>query len=976
MKYPVLWLSAIFLICVSAVDNTQFRFNHNIDQKEVVWVDSLYQSMSVEERIGQLIMIRAHSDKDALYEQQVEDLIRNYKVGGLCFFQGTPEKQALLTNRYQSASPRIPLFISMDAEWGIGMRLKESVISFPKQLMLGAIQDNKLIYDFGQEVARQCRRLGVHINFAPDADINNNASNPVINDRSFGENKYNVSAKCFQYMMGMQDGGVMACAKHFPGHGDTDVDSHFDLPQIKHSIERLDSLELFPFRVLSQYGVGSVMVAHLNVPALDPRSNRPTTLSKNTITQLLREKIGFEGLIFTDAMEMQGVAKYFQPGEADLEALIAGNDMVLLPGNVEATIKAVKDALNKGLYDTTQMKNSVKRVLRAKYRYGLNKPQKVIIENIRADLNSPTAALLKRRLIAAALTLVRDRPGIVGFESLEKYRLASLAMGDTSRTPFQTYCGYYAPFTHWNIGKEPDSLQQSALIDSLRRYDVVFISLHNMRSKASDQHGLSNQQLALIQRLNEVTTVCLTIFGNPYSLKHFDSIPIILQAYNEDPITQSLAAQGLFGAVSLSGKLPVTVSASSKYGQGLTKIYPSPRLGYDVPESVGLNSDSLRLMEPLIQEMIAAGATPGCQVLVARHNKVVWHKAYGYQTYDSSALVTLENLYDLASVTKIGATTLSAMKLSESGQLSLDSFMSRYVPELKNSNKKDLTVREILCHHAGLQPWIPFYKQTLEKGLPDAHIYHREKDRDSEIPVASGMYMDNRYVDTLWSQIYRSELRSNKNYKYSDLGLYLSARAIENISGTRLDAYALEQFYRPLGLSTMTFNPWARGWSARCVPTEEDRYFRQQRLQGYVHDMGAAMLGGVSGHAGLFSNANDLAKLFQMLLNGGQYGGRQYLQPTTIHEWTTRYPLSTRRGIGFDMKELDPKETQNMNELASANTFGHTGFTGICVWADPDKDLIFIFLSNRTYPSMDNNKLINGNYRPRLQGMVYRAIQE
>jgi beta-N-acetylhexosaminidase len=974
MRRLFIWLPLCLLLAAATLPHHPATTRFQPDNQATHWVDSLYRCMSTEERIAQLIMVRAHSDKDSLYEKQVEDIIRNFRVGGVCFFQGTPEKQALLTNRYQAASARIPLFVSMDAEWGLGMRLKESTISFPKQLMLGAIQDNRLIYDFGQEMARQCRRLGVHINFAPDADINNNPANPVINDRSFGENRNNVTAKCFQYMMGMQDGGVMACAKHFPGHGDTNVDSHFDLPQISHPIQRLDSLELFPFRVLAQYGIGSVMVAHLNVPAIDAREKRPTTLSRSTITALLRERIGYEGLIFTDAMEMQGVAKYFQPGEADLEALKAGNDMVLLPGNVEATIRVVKNALASGDYDSLQMEASVKRVLLAKYRYGLNQPQRVRVENIRAELNTPEAELLKRRLIAQALTLVRDRPGLVGFESLEKYRFASLALGDTLRTVFQTYCGYYAPIDHFNAGKTPDSLQIAYLLDTLRQYDVVFLSLHNMRSRAADRHGLSDAQLDLIRRLNAAATVCLTVFGNPYSLQHFDAVPMVLEAYNEDAATQMLAAQALFGAIPLKGKLPVTVTPSARYGQGIEKIYPQPRMGYNLPEAVGMHSDSLRLMEPLIQELIRKGAAPGCQVLVARHNTVVWYKAYGYFTYDSTRQVTTDDLYDLASVTKIAATTVSAMQLAGEGRLCIDSTMGWYVPELRRTNKKSLTVREILAHHAGLQAWIPFYKNTLENGLPDAHLYHRVADADSEVPVAAGMFMDNRYVDTIWNTIFQSELRPDKKYKYSDLGLYLTARSINNITGKPLDAYARDHFYRPLGLGTMTFNPWAKGWTARCAPTEEDRYFRQQRLQGYVHDMGAAMLGGVSGHAGLFSNANDLAKLFQLFLNGGSSFGRQYLKPEVLKGWTTRYPGSTRRGIGFDMKELDPRETQNMSPLASSNTFGHTGFTGICAWVDPDTDLIFIFLSNRTYPTMDNNLLINGNYRPRLQELVYRSV--
>lgn len=976
MKSPVLALAVLALFALSATDNYSFDLSRSLDAAEEHWVDSVFNVLTEEERIGQLFMIRAHSDKDAAYEEMVEDQVRQFKVGGLCFFQGTPERQAELTNRYEAAA-RLPLLISMDAEYGLGMRLKDAAITYPRQLMLGAIRDNALIYDFGREMARQCRRLGVQVSFAPVADINNNPANPVINDRSFGEDRYNVSAKAYQLMQGLQDGGVMACAKHFPGHGDTNTDSHFDLPVIAKDTAQLDSLELFPFQFLAKNGIGSMMVAHLNVPSLDPRPNRPTTLSRPVVTDLLRNKLGFQGLIFTDAMEMQGVTKYFAAGQADVEALRAGNDIVLLPANIGAAIAAVQQALADSTLSRQQMETSVRRVLRAKYRLGLTTPQHVEVANIRRDLNAPQAWLLKRRLIENALTLVRDRQGLAGFDHLERRRLATLSIGDTNRTVFQQYCGYFAPVTHFNVSKNLDSAQAAVLIDSLCHFDAVLVSLHGMRSRAVDGFGLNDSLIAFVNRLDTVVPVALTVFGNPYSLRFFESCHSVMAAYNEDPLTQELAAQAWFGARDIRGSLPVTVSGAAQFGQGLSVNFSEKRMGYDLPEAVGMSSDTLALMDGLVAELIAAGAAPGCQILVVKDNRVVWQKAYGQMTYDSAAApVSVDNLYDLASVTKIGATVISLMRLSDEGKFSLDKPMSAYVPELQKTNKKDLKTRDILAHHAGLQAWIPFYQKTLKDGLPDQHIYHRDPDADSNIPVAPGMYMENAWLDTIWQTIFKSELLPKREYKYSDLGLYLSARALQNITQKPLDQFAAETFYRPMGLATTTFNPWQRGWAGRCVPTEEDNYFRHQRLQGYVHDMGAAQLGGVSGHAGLFSNANDLAKIFQMLLNDGEYFDRRYINAQTIQSWTTRYTGSTRRGIGFDMKELDPRATQNMSELAGINTFGHTGFTGIGVWADPDQNLIFVFLSNRTYPTMENNKLITGDYRPRLQSIVYRALEK
>ncbi len=969
--------AALSLFVVLGAGRSTFWSAPSFDPRESQWVDSVFQALTPAERIGQLFMLRAHSDKGPEYEQKVADLIQKYRVGGLCFFQGTPERQAALTNQYQALSERVPLLISMDAEWGLGMRLRESTISYPRQLMLGAVRDDKLIYEMGRDIARQCRRLGVHLNFAPVADVNNNPSNPVINDRSFGEDRKNVAAKAFQYMMGLQDGGVMACAKHFPGHGDTDVDSHLDLPVIPHSLERLDTLELFPFRALILYGVASIMVAHLHVPAIDARKNRPTTLSRATVVELLRKRMGYEGLIVTDAMEMEGVAKFFRPGQAEVEALRAGNDMVLLPANMDAAFEAVQAALLDGTLDPRQVAESVRRILRAKYRYGLTQPQRVDTANIRRDLNRPASLVLRRKLIENALTLVRDRDGIAGMPLLNRYRIAAVALGDTTVTTFQKTCALYAPVAYFNLPKNPDSASATALLDTLHSFDVVLWSLHGMTRRPEQNFGLTPAQIALTRRAYEThRRTALIVFGNPYSLAHFDEAPTVLMAYSDDSAVQDIAAQAMFGAVDIRGALPITASPHARAGQGIERHFASKRLAYDLPEAVGLLSDTLRQLDSLAAELIAIGAAPGCQVLVAKNGKVVWHKAYGYHTYDKDARpVSLHDLYDLASITKVAATTLALMRAVETGQIALDTPICRYIPELNNTDKADLTLRQILVHQAGLQAWIPFYQKTLAGlGRPSPDLYLPNPMTCYEVPVAKGLYMADDYRDSIWQQIFTSPLRQERSYRYSDLGLYLCARALENTAQQPLDVLVRRTFYQPMGLATTTYNPWAVGLTQRCVPTEEDTYFRQQRLQGYVHDMGAAMLGGVSGHAGLFSNANDLAKLFQMLLNGGKYGGQRYLRPETVALFTQRHLGSSRRGLGFDMKELAPDKTANMSALASEQTFGHTGFTGTCAWADPKHNLMFIFLSNRTFPTMENNKLINGNYRPRMQSVVYKAL--
>ncbi len=707
---------------------------------EAVWVDSVFNALTERERIGQLIMLRAHSDKDAAYENEVERQIREFAVGGICFFQGTPERQAYLNNRYQKAA-RLPLFVAMDAEWGLGMRLKESCISFPKQLMLGAAQDNRLVYEMGREVARECRRLGVQVNFAPDVDINNNPENPVINDRSFGEDRLNVTAKAFQYVRGLQDGGVMACAKHFPGHGDTNTDSHLDLPLIPQSTARLDSLELFPFRVLAQHGVAAMMIAHLNVPALDPTANTPTTLSERVVHRLLRRSIGFDGLIFTDAMGMKGVTKYFDPGVADLRALEAGNDIVLLPEDVSKTIPAVEAALASGEYPRKQFEESVRRVLRGKFRLGLTGPQTVVEEGIRRDLNTPEALLLKRKLMAAALTLVRDRDGLVPVQLVENQRFASLSLGASEPTAFQNQLGMYAPFDHFFSEKNISPEAESRLLDTLKKYPTVFVSLHQTRSRAADDFGLTASMKSFLTKLNVQSRVVLTVFGNPYSLKYFDEIPTLLLGFTEDENAQGLAAQGLFGAIPLGGKLPVTVSPSAKFGQGIERKAIG-RLGYDLPESVGMSSDTLAELDKLTNEIVATGAAPGGQLLVAKDGVVVYHKAWGFHDYGQSRPVRLTDLYDLASVTKVAATTISLMKLADEGRFDTARPMSDFVPALKKINdKKGLLAGDVLAHQAGLPAWIPFYKSTLtEDGRPNPKIYRNQKEGDFTVEVAAGLW--------------------------------------------------------------------------------------------------------------------------------------------------------------------------------------------------------------------------------------------
>ncbi len=969
------------LVLLAGTSTLPAQYNANLDEstaQEAIWVDSVFNAMSPNERIGQLFMVRAYSNQGSGHVAAIERMIRDYHIGGMCFFQGTPEEQVRLINRYQSLSRHVPIMMAIDAEWGLGMRMSASTVSYPRQLMLGAVRDNQLLYDMGEEVARQLRRIGIHVNFAPVADVNNNPLNPVIGTRSFGEDRFNVTVKSYNYMQGMQDHGIMACAKHFPGHGDTEVDSHADLPVVPHDWERLDSIELYPFRTLVDKGIGSVMVAHLHVPTLDDRPNRPTTLSHSAVNRLLRMDMGFKGLTFTDALDMQGVAKYHEPGAVAAEAILAGNDVLVLPLDLGRARATIEEYVNGGRLSQEEVDRRVKRILRAKYRLGMQRFEPISTDNLREDLNSSQAVALKEELTAHSLTLVRNEGNLVPIREVADRQIAALAIGASARPEFQKMLANYSSIDLLRTGSSLSTSEQQELLRRLADEEVVIVSLHDMGGSARNNFGLNRSVLDFLQALNNQNEVILTVFGNPYSLRNFDQLGVVLEAYDEDPMTQRAAAQGIFGAIAIDGRLPITASERSPFNAGVTtsRIY---RMGYAIPERVGLNSDTLqRYADEIAREAIESGATPGCVVLVARRGQVIFHEAYGHHTYSRQRRVQRDDIYDLASITKIASTTLAIMDLHDRGLVNLDKTLGDYIPDLRSTNKDALSIREILAHRAGLKPWIPFYRNTLagnNSQLSDEY-YRSQESGLYNVQVTDNLFLHQAYMDSIWNQIALSDLRSNKGYRYSDLGFYLLADLVEEITGQRIDAYVSERFYEPMGLQNIGYRPHEQFSIERIPPTELDRYWRGEKVQGYVHDMGAAMLGGVSGHAGLFGNAQDLAVVMQMLLQHGTYGGRQYLSPSTVEEFTSRYPGATRRGLGFDMKQLNSGLSQNVSYLASSRTFGHLGFTGTCVWADPEDELVFVFLSNRTFPSMRNNKLARLDIRPRMQSVAYEAIEE
>ncbi|RNI30422.1 serine hydrolase [Rufibacter immobilis] len=944
------------------------------------WVDSVFKTLTPEERIAQLIMIPVYSNKNQAHIDSISRLITTYKVGGLIFFQGGPVRQAHMTNRYQRES-KVPLMVSIDGEWGLAMRL-DSTVRFPYQMALGGIEDERLIYDMGAEIARQCRRLGIHVNFAPVIDVNNNANNPVIGFRSFGEDKYNVTRKATAYVKGMQDNKVLANAKHFPGHGDTNVDSHYGLPVIHFSKLRLDSLELYPFRELMKNGLGSLMVAHMNIPVLDNTKDLASTLSKPIVSGLLKKEMGYKGLVFTDALNMQGVAKFYPAGVVDVKALLAGNDMLLNTMDVKTTIEEVKKAIANKEITQAEVDARCKKVLAAKQWMGLDKWQPIETKNLIQDLNNPTAHYINRQLTEASLTLLRNKNQVLPIKTLDTLKIAALAMGTTQETEYQRSLAKYAKVDNFFLSPTSSIADLQLLKDQLKDYNMILVGVHKLQLKASGSgtFGITAEMNLFLKDLIRTKPTVVSVFGNVYSLTRFEDIEKahgVLAAYQENELTQDVAAQIVFGGVGAKGKLPVNVSNSFRINDGL-QTQGGFRLAYTQPEAVGLRSADFTRIDTLVNQAIKAKATPGAQVLVAKNGKVIYYKSFGYHTYENQTPVKNTDLYDLASVTKITTALAAYMKLNGEGKFDVDKTMGEYIPMMQGSNKENLKYRDILTHQARLKAWIPFWKEEVKKnGELKGNVFSADSSAKFPYRVAKNLFIHKDHAEEIYKQIKESPLNEKPGYVYSDLSFILAPLVVKNITGEDFEPYLKKNIYGPLGASTLTFNPYKHYPLSRIVPTEYDSLFRKQLLHGTVHDEGAAMLGGISGHAGLFGTANDLAKVMQLYLNDGIYADKRYIANKTVSTFSKcQFCPDNYRALGFDRPSKPGSLNGNAAPGASAESFGHTGFTGIYSWVDPVNQLVYVFLSNRVHPTRENSILSKLNTRTNVMQVVYDAMEK
>ncbi|MDC1469760.1 serine hydrolase [Flavobacteriaceae bacterium] len=961
----------IFSLTLLGQDSASSLENSDMELQKT-WVDSTFNSLSLKEKIGQLYMVQVFSNQDQATKKTILNQITTHHIGGVIYSNGGPVRQAQLNNELQAAS-KIPLLVGMDAEWGLSMRL-DSTYAFPWNMTLGAIKNLDLIRQTGKHIGEHCKRIGVHFNFAPVVDINTNPENPIIGNRSFGEDKEEVTKRAIAFMEGMQSAGVLATAKHFPGHGDTASDSHKTLPTINFSAKRIDSLELYPYKKLFSKGLSSVMVAHLSVPNLDSRPDYPSSLSYPIVTELLKEKLGFKGLIFTDALSMKGVSNFSDPGEIDLQAFLAGNDVMLMSNEASQGIEALYAAVESGVISEKRLEHSVKKILSAKYKVGLHQFEPIKTTNLVADLNRQKDDVLYQQLMENAITLVQNHNDLLPLKNLELRKIAYVSMGNADTTPFLTTLNKYTKVDPVRA----DNLDE--LISELKQYNTVIVGLHTSNANPWKSYQFTDKELVWLYEIARTNTVILNVFSKPYALNDLKSIAnfeSILMAYQNSPMAQQTAAQIIFGALPAKGKLPVSCGSNFNMGDGLA-INSLHRLTYGLPESVGIDSKRLHKIDSVASYAISEHMTPGIQLLVARKGKVIYENYFGYHTYKKINKVKFNDLYDVASLTKILATLPLLMELVDSGVIKLKSTLGELLPSYKNSNKKGITIQEMLSHFAQLKPWIPFYISTLDTVTqkPNPKFYRNKPSKKFSIKVNERLYMRTDFKDSIQDRIIDSELLEEKKYRYSDLPYYILKSILETHYDLPLDALVQQHFYKSLGANYTTYKPLEKFNKNQLVPTENDDYYRYNIVHGYVHDMGAAMQGGVGGHAGLFSNANDVAKLMQMYLQNGTYGDRRYFSSNTFEAFNTCHycDQDNRRGVGFDKPQLE--EEGPTCGCVSMTSFGHSGFTGAYAWADPEEEIVYVFLANRTFPDSKSNRLLKENIRTDIQRLIYESIIE
>ena len=954
----LLYVFVFFTMILNGQTSLDPLLDKNFNE-QLKWVDSIYNTMNIDEKIGQLFMARISSVVgQKSFEKAKENIIKNH-IGGFIFSKGSASKSNRWINALQKKS-KIPLITGMDAEWGASMRY-DSINKFPWNMTLGAIQDDELIEEIGYKIGIQLKALGININFSPVVDINTNPLNPIIGNRSFGEDKFEVSRKSLKMMMGMHRAGILTCAKHFPGHGETMKDSHYDLPLVKFDKNRIDSVELYPYKKLIPQGISSIMVGHLNYPALD--DGIPSSLSKKIVDSLLLKELDFKGLVITDALEMKGVSEFKKYKNISLGAFLAGNDILLIPENLEKDLKVFKRAYYKNIITEERLSLSVKKILKAKYKLGLNNYKPLDVDNLVSKINSISNDYLIRKSMEDAITLLKNDSTI----PLSKQKIGYINLGDKDND-FYNLLSRELDISKININNYN--------LDDVFDYEFLIISFLKSNKSPWVNSEFSKKDLEIIETLSSKRKVILVTFTKPYNLSkiNLEKISAVLLAYQNNMDAKYSATQSIVGKNKITGRLPVSISTKYKYGSGITlkmdSLFP-----FVNPFDVGINKIKLKQIDNLAHVAIDSMLTPGMQILAARYGKIFYHKAFGYHTYDKKRKVKLSDVYDIASLTKILSTLPILIQEIDKGEFLFDNTLGSLSSKFKNTNKENLTFLEIMSYQSGIIPWVPFYQETLKKRdkRPSRKYYRTKESKKFSIKISDKLYGKYNLEKLQFESLINSRLLK-KGENYSDLPTIFMQYILEEKYNTSLENLFIERVSKPLNLQSTFYLPLKYRDESEIVPSEIDTYFRQNKLTGYVHDMTASIKGGVSGHAGLFSNAFDVAKIMQMFLQKGEYSGVNFFSNQTFDKFNKTYfkDEGNRRAVGFDKPK--PQGGGMTFEGISENSFGHSGFTGTFTWADPETEIIFVFLSNRTFPSMDNRKLIEQNVRTRMQKLLYESI--
>lgn len=949
------------------------------------WVDSVYASLTPEQRVGQLIIAHFSPRGGDAIKSQVAKYVEQDAVGGLLLDEGTISDYADVINYAQSVA-KVPLLVSIDGEWGVAMRV-EGMPAYPVNMALGAIQNPELLREYGAMVAMECKSLGINVNYAPVLDVNSNPKNPVIGRRSYGELPERVGLLGTYYSLGLESGGVLSVAKHFPGHGDTDKDSHKTLPTVSRTAHQLDSADLRPFRDYIKAGLGGVMIAHLSVPALDS-TLVPSSMSQPIVTGLLKDKMGFKGLVFTDGLGMQGAQA--AGGNICVQALKAGNDVLLGPRNLQRDKEAVMQAISSGEISMDQIEASCKKVLAYKYALGLQHLVPANAAVAKALASSPLSVDLNQRLADASITVIRNEGDILPISDLGHKSIALVNIGAPAGSEFEQMCVNYA-----KIDSYQGSRLSAATVGEISAHDVVIAAIYT-------DGPAQREQLMMLKNVPGLTVVfMIDAYKMAKYAPYLAKAKAVEVAYSNTAYAQQAAAKALFGGISVDGRMPVTVAGVGSAGEGIDLA--KSRLGFASLVSVGLNPNLEARMDSAINSCLESGAFPGAQVLVARHGDVVLNKGYGLTT-KGGVPVTTNTLYDMASVSKTVGTLPGVMKAYDLGLFDMDEPASAHIPGLRVEGKDSITPRMLLYHETGILPSLNLFEIMMDPATYKGKLLNNKRDRNHKTKIYNNLYgsqtakmrtdiaSDHRSADfdvnaakdifvgkitydSIMGRIYNSPLCADRRYRYSCLNFSLLMDLEQRVTGKPHYEFVTDSVWAPIGAYNFCYRAADKYPLDRIAATEIDTYLRKQHVHGYVHDELCAFSGGVQGNAGVFGTTLDVAKLCQTWLNDGHYGDARIYSPATTNLFTDSKSPNSRRGLGFDKPDTENPEYSPTCDEAGAGVYGHTGYTGTIFWVDPDQDFIFVFLCNRVDPSRNNQAFADSEIRPTLMRLIYESLQ-